>query len=139
MRARVVLSTAGVAGLLLVVSSAVAADPALFRTPKQAAYCQLTVPGMIVEGGVPATYTSLQCWTPNDGFSTAMSSSGRATHFYGVDQLKGLLLPSAFLLRFGERWKRAGIRCVSRRTGLTCRNKSTHGWWIGRFVGYRMY
>jgi hypothetical protein len=31
------------------------------------------------------------------------------------------------------------FRCVSRRTGLTCTNARGHGWWIGRYHGYRLF
>jgi len=30
-------------------------------------------------------------------------------------------------LRYGDTWKRPGIRCTMRMSGLTCRNKDAHG------------
>jgi len=30
-------------------------------------------------------------------------------------------------LRFGDTWKRPGIRCTMRASGLTCRNRDDHG------------
>ena len=52
------------------------------------------------------------------------------------------------LLRFGQQWSfgpdASGVgpinyRCWSRRTGLTCRNRQGHGWWLGRYRGYRLF
>jgi hypothetical protein len=35
-------------------------------------------------------------------------------------------------LHFGDTWKRPGIRCTMRRTGLTCRNRDDHGFHLQR-------
>ena len=35
-------------------------------------------------------------------------------------------------LRFGDTWKRPGVRCTLRRTGLMCRNLDDHGFHLGR-------
>lgn len=35
-------------------------------------------------------------------------------------------------LRYGDTWKRPGIRCTMRRSGLTCRNLDNHGFHIAR-------
>jgi hypothetical protein len=29
--------------------------------------------------------------------------------------------------------------CKSRSTGPTCANRAGHGWWLGRFKGYRLF
>jgi hypothetical protein len=29
--------------------------------------------------------------------------------------------------------------CNSRSSGLTCQNARGHGWWLGRYVGYRVF
>ena len=109
-----------------------------FRTPKRAAYCDYTPKGEIIEGGVPARTPMFQCWTPNDGFTVHMKPWGRADKL-SADQLEGAYPRTARLLRFGQTWRRNGIRCRSRRSGLTCRNRDGHGWWLGRFVGYRVF
>jgi hypothetical protein len=76
---------------------------------------------------------------------------------HGIGNLEGYR-PRAALLGFGERWRyrcailadnatcasdrsggRAAFRCVSRRTGLTCRNSRGHGFWIGRYRGYDLF
>jgi uncharacterized protein DUF6636 len=36
------------------------------------------------------------------------------------------------ILGYGKTWKRGGLRCVSRTTGLTCRNRSGHGFVLSR-------
>ena len=33
-------------------------------------------------------------------------------------------------LRYGDTWKRPGIRCTMRTTGMTCRNRDAHGFHI---------
>ena len=48
------------------------------------------------------------------------------------------------LLSFGENWKYwtpgfAQYGCRSRKTGLTCGNHDGHGWWLGRYKGYRIF
>jgi hypothetical protein len=51
-------------------------------------------------------------------------------------------------LKFGADWTccfdRRGFgaayyTCMSRSNGLTCKNRSGHGWWLGRFKGYRIF
>jgi len=52
------------------------------------------------------------------------------------------------VLRFGQNWTwsfdRRGFgtlyySCSSRTNGLTCNNQAGHGWWLGRFKGYRIF
>jgi len=43
------------------------------------------------------------------------------------------------VLNFGRRWRAAGFACTSRTTGLTCVNRVGHGWWLGRYKGYRLF
>ena len=42
----------------------------------------------------------------------------------------------ARVLRYGSKWSRGGFTCVSRRTGLRCRNRSGHGWLLSRRHSY---
>jgi hypothetical protein len=43
-------------------------------------------------------------------------------------------------LLIGETWSEGrDFRCRHRRTGLTCRNASDHGWWLGRPSGFRIF
>jgi hypothetical protein len=40
----------------------------------------------------------------------------------------------------GETWSQGGsFSCVNRRSGLTCRNASGHGWWLGSSSAYRTF
>jgi hypothetical protein len=45
------------------------------------------------------------------------------------------------VLSFGRHWhiRGLGFWCTSRRTGLTCWNRGGHGWWLGRYRGYRFF
>jgi hypothetical protein len=103
---------------------------AAFATPGRAAYCGVS------EGEPPI---SLICWTPNDGFTVSMLRVGRASKEYYRPN-KGYHDVVGRILRFGQWW---GVRgywsCVSRSTGLTCKNRAGHGWWLGRYKGYRMF
>ena len=38
----------------------------------------------------------------------------------------------AKVLGYGKTWSGGGIRCTSAETGLTCRNKSGHGFFLSR-------
>ena len=131
----------------------------LFRTPGSAAYCYVDALDMVRNGA------KLTCWTPNDGWVAFLGWRQRRarTAYYdeppaiahGLRKLKGYA-PRARLLRFGETWRvrctnpanwstcraKDGViafTCTSRRTGLTCRNAAGHGYWIGRYRGYRLF
>ena len=81
---------------------------------------------------------SLICWTPNDGFTIAMGVDGRP-HF-SYDRRNRGYHERVRTLRFWQTWRIPGWwRCTSRRTGLTCVNRDGHGWWLGRFRGYRVF
>jgi hypothetical protein len=108
-----------------------------FHTPGWAAQC---VVGENFAGPPP-----LICWTPNDGFTVRMQPSGRASKRY-VRFNRGYRdrLFARRLLNFGQHWRfrLQGVtyfRCTSRRTGVTCRNSTGHGWWLGRYRGYRIF
>ena len=107
-----------------------------FKTPDGAAYCE------------PGEATSLYCWTPNDGFWVAFRDTRPATG-YGA---QGGMWPTYPTLRYGKTWRWSWYctgphcgapvryRCTSRRTGLTCTEReSGHGFWLGRYRGYRIY
>ena len=103
---------------------------AAFRTPDKAAYCGLTE-----NEGPPY----LICWTPNDGFTVYMSASGR-THKRYDPHNRGWFDPApGQVLGFGQSWHWHSYSCQSARSGLTCRNRAAHGWWLGRFRGYRIF
>ena len=120
--------------LAVAVAALAAAAPAYaladFRTPGKAAYCG-------VSHGEPPH--ALICWTPNDGFTVTMTARGRPTKRY-VSANRGLYDFVGRVLGYGGRWSASpGFRCTSRRSGLTCVNRGGHGWWLGRFRGYRLF
>jgi Family of unknown function (DUF6636) len=45
--------------------------------------------------------------------------------------------PHARVLRYGTTWKKNGFACTSKRTGLRCRNRSGHGFFMSRQRSYR--
>jgi hypothetical protein len=100
-----------------------------FRTPNGAAYC----------GRDEYTGNRLVCWTPNDGFTVRMTARGTARQRYlranrGFhDRYYGRTL------RFGRSVRLGAFMCRNRRSGLTCTNRRRHGWWLGRYVGYRLF
>jgi hypothetical protein len=111
-----------VGGLVAPAPASAAAD---FRTPNKAAYCRIAHGGAV-----------LVCWTPNDGFTVRMGRRRRPSTAYVLGH-QGFQPRVRRVLRFGDRWRRSGFRCASRRSGLTCRNRAGHGWWLGRRFGYR--
>lgn len=132
-----------------IASEARASAASAFFTPGRAVECLLPV--NFAEGAT--TPWRLMCWTPNDGFTVEMSYNGRVRR----TSLARLGVTSAYvsdwarrfgLLRFGSDWTccfdRRGFgtlyyTCSSRTSGLTCKNQAGHGWWLGRFRGYRIF
>jgi hypothetical protein len=108
---------------------ATASAVADFKSPRGAAYCGIS-------HGEPPFH--LICWTPNDGFTVAMGARSRPGKSYNPNN-RGYHDAVGRTLRFGQRWARVGFYCVSRRTGLTCTNRVGHGWWLGRYRGYRLF
>ena len=48
-----------------------------------------------------------------------------------------LVEAKASVLAYGSKWRGGGITCASRRTGLTCTNRSGHGFFMSRAHSYR--
>jgi hypothetical protein len=63
------------------------------------------------------------------GQGVQMSRRGRAGIVCAGDTTLGQPVP---VLRYGRTWRRGGITCVSRSTGLTCRNLSGRGFFLSR-------
>lgn len=124
------LAVSAAAAVTSLATTAEARAVADFATPGRAAYCGTS------HGEPPFL---LICWTPNDGFTVTMYRSGRVTKEYSRPN-KGYHDVVGRVLRFGQWWAVRGYwSCVSRRTGLTCRNRAGHGWWLGRYKGYRLF
>lgn len=101
---------------------------AAFRTPGEAAYC----------GTSEAPPVRLVCWTPNDGFTVTMSRRSHPRKAY-IPANRGHVENLARVLRFGWAWRQEPFVCTSRSNGLTCVNARGHGWWLGRYIGYRLF
>ncbi|MFN2469607.1 MAG: hypothetical protein ABR583_01165 [Gaiellaceae bacterium] len=142
----------GIAAAAVVIGAASAASSA--ATPRIA--LDFYTPGYAVMCWEDYHEVELQCYTPNDGFTIFMYPTGRVPRDGDEHRFSGapvrnptydLYKPRDFnrksggLLQFGNRWKtlQRWYTCLSRRTGLTCRNRSGHGWWIGRYKGYRIF
>ena len=69
------------------------------------------------------------CGDGDWGQAAIMKAKGKATRICITDTV---LDPRNKVLGYGKTWKRAGFTCVSKTTGLTCRNQSGHGWFLSR-------
>jgi len=106
----------------------VASAYASFRAPGATVYCEL--------GEVkPVT---LVCWRAKDGRSIGMLPTGRALVNPDTNT-RGLRHDRAPILAFGKAWRSGAYRCTSQPAGVTCRNRSGHGWSLGRFRGHRLF
>ena len=130
------LATVSIAALLPGIARAADSSPA-FKTPGEAAYCQMEF--------TKNYFDAFRCFTPNDGwwirFSGLTGSNVQITK--GVDErYRGYKDSSFSLLRFGKTWWSSDadtITCWSRSTGLTCKQFDGLTFWIGRYRGYRIY
>jgi hypothetical protein len=130
MRALIILVALSVLGVAAPAASAVAD----FETPAGAAYC----------GTDHFNGDTLICWTPNDGFSLILTLGDRTPSHRYVRGNVGFHDVVGRLLRFGQSWAShrpaiRGFRCKSERSGLTCVNAKRHGFWLGRYRGYRVW
>lgn len=126
------VTAAAVSAASLLCSAGTAHAVVDFKTPRNAVYC----------ASDHFKGTTFTCWTPNDGFTVRMSTNGRVTKRYDADnrgnhdRYYGRILRYGQVGRFGADRR---FRCVSRSSGLTCTNRRGHGWWLGVFVGYRVF
>jgi hypothetical protein len=89
---------------------------------------------------------SLYCWTPNDGYTITMlgyplgsgqvlPDSDRPRRLRSNErgnrhhEIGAAYLPRGVVERYGS------FMCVSRASGLTCRNQKGHGWSLPRYRG----
>ena len=105
-----------------------------FHTPSRNIYCGYNAPS----GGYPA---SLRCDVLSglkpeprrrcelDWTGLAMSPTGRGEAVCAGDTIAD---PRLRVLAYGRTWKHAQFTCVSKRTGLTCRNTRGHGFFLSR-------
>jgi hypothetical protein len=129
-----------------------------FATPAQAAYCA------VEQAGLEDSRAEIRCWNPRNGlwltitWNGTRAEKGAATTFphiaHGLTKLQGYR-PAAPVLGYGRRWRLrcakpgdvatcrgrgvVAFTCTSARTGLTCRNATGHGFWLGRLRGSRVF
>ncbi len=68
------------------------------------------------------------------GFGYELSPTGRARTVCAGDTAVD---KRAKVLRYGQKWSRSGLTCVSRIAGLRCANRSGHGFFLSRGHSYR--
>ena len=116
-------------------------------------------PGFAVMCWEDRNEVQLTCFMPSDGLSIFMYPTGRVprdgdrhrfSHALVKNPAYGRFKPRDFnrksggLLQFGFHWTErqafwVHYACESERTGLTCRNRSGHGWRLGGFRGNRIF
>jgi hypothetical protein len=90
---------------------------------------------------VPAAYCRFEtasdgvyCWTPNDGFTLRLDSSGARRIRSDESDNRGLT-PGYTVLPLGSSRSNDGYTCTSRASGLTCTSPSGAGWVLPRYRG----
>lgn len=97
-----------------------------FVTPSRNIACNV---GPLGKGGAPAIGCSLFSASSPQGTATWwMAATGRAHFAYA----KADPATDFRTLRYGWKYSWRGLACVSARDGLTCRNKSKHGFFLSR-------
>ncbi len=123
------------ATLVLTASTPATAAGSFFRTPSKNIYCAYfgTLRCDIRSGLVPKPAKPPGCdfdW----GQTYELGRAGRTRVGCVSDSV---FSPTASVLRYGTRWSRGGITCLSRATGLRCANRSGHGFFLSRAHSFR--
>jgi hypothetical protein len=123
------------AAALGLASPAAAAQSSFFRTPSGNIYCAYfgSLRCDIRSGLVPRPAKPAGCdfdW----GGTFELGRTGAARVGCVSDSV---FTPSARVLRYGTRWSRGGIVCVSRTSGLRCTNASRRGFFLSRARSFR--
>jgi eukaryotic-like serine/threonine-protein kinase len=107
-----------------------------FRTPSKNIACAAFAPPRrylrcdILSGVRPTPHGRCELdWT---GYGANLH--GRAFATCAGDTVAGL---NPHVLAYGRTWYALGFTCVSRLTGLTCRNADKHGFFMSRAHSYR--
>jgi hypothetical protein len=129
------LALVAVTAAAAVPSTAAAVAPSSFLTPSHGIGCALQGGTLRCDVRAPLHPRSHPAACDLDfGDSFVLGRHGRARWLCHGDTV---LDPRARVLRYGQRWRRAGRTCTSRRSGLTCRNGSGHGFRLSRQVQRR--
>jgi hypothetical protein len=132
-------SGSGIGRALVVPVALMAALAPAAHAQAPGAWEEIATPGAAAYCGRDEWTPNLVCWTPNDGFTVWMTPDGRPHKAYvktnrNYTPKPWKLLAFGKMKNFADDWS-----CVSRRNGLTCTNGGGHGWWLGRYVGYRVF
>jgi hypothetical protein len=118
-----VKATLAVAATLVFAPIAGATVPG-FATPSRNIVCEADHAGQ--EGKLSCVVFSA---SDRRGQKTwSMLATGRA----GVRFVQANIATEVPALRYGRTWRWPGFTCTSRRAGLTCRNRSGHGFFLSR-------
>ncbi len=85
-----------------------------------------------------ATRLQSHCMTPSGagvdwhGFDLTTNGKGGVSCSGGILYSPQSYQPSYLTLNYGHSWHRDGFNCLSRRSGLTCRNANGHGLALSR-------
>ena len=119
---------------LLVPLAATLTAALLAAAPAQAATRSFTTPsrqiGCLVSTGARAGDTFVRCdplFLNDRGYTLSATGRGRTIRISDT-----VFDPKAPVLAYGRRVRLGPFSCVSRRTGLTCRNRRDHGFVISR-------
>lgn len=112
-----------IAKLAVVLAALVLAPQAVayvgaFHTPARVTYC---------EADSSAGSVLLSC-TVGGVKQARMKPTGKAR----IQRVYANIATDTPVLAYGRTWRKAGFTCTSRRTALTCRNRSGHGWTLSR-------
>ncbi len=100
-----------------------------FKQPGGGVYCA-------PDRFVPPT---LACWRSKTGLTLAMRPTGRPS-YDTLRSNRNTREDSAPPLRYGRTWRlNKDFTCTMTRKGVTCKNRSRHGWFLGRTEGYRLF
>ena len=123
------------AALAMGAPASAATSSAFFRTPSGNIYCAYfgSLRCDIRSGLVPKPAKPPGC-----DFDWGQTYELRPTGAARVGCVSdSVFTPSARVLRYGTRWTRGGIACVSRTSGLRCTNVSGRGFFLSRAHSFR--
>ena len=122
-------------------ATASAARNGTFKTPSGNIVCGYVVAASardtFVECGIKSGLRPAPRNTCTDldysGKRVGLTATGRAVPVVCAgDPGPFLFAARAHVLAYGRTWRGGGITCTSRRTGLTCRNRGGHGFFLSR-------
>jgi hypothetical protein len=111
--------------LLAMGAAASTAQAAYFQTPSRNIVCGT---GQSAFGGYAVTCTVFSEANRRGQKIWALRSRGRASVFFSMSNAP----VQVRVLRYGRTYHGYGIRCTSRKLGLTCTNRSRHGFFLSR-------